>query len=112
MVRTFRISFTHVVFTSAVGACNTEGLVFSCHTHHVCVCYVCVSVCVYLYDVDLLSGVAPDLKLLVVSLGVLSDAYSTHLENTHTHRLIKTFISRPKKHEMTTNVYVHKGMMI
>lgn len=34
----------------------------------------------HLNNVDLLSGVAPDLKLLVVPLRILSNADSTHLD--------------------------------
>lgn len=33
----------------------------------------------YLHNKHLISGVAPDLKLLVVSLGVLCDPHRTHL---------------------------------
>lgn len=43
----------------------------------------------YLHNEDLIPGVAPDLKLLVVPFGVLSDADCTHLE-IHDKTIINT----------------------
>lgn len=81
-VRTLRISFTHSVLTSGVGACKIKVILFADFSFQTIVCQSNKAAGCYLDYKNFFPGVAPNLKLLVVSLSVLRDSYSAHLNRS------------------------------